>query len=260
MEASNQPQTIIIKQKRGCLMSFLIFLLIVLLLIILAPFIFGVGILALLGSLIGLSTSDKTTNSRNESYDKIVYETELPQIRTIENKTFVFGEVVSGSKDNSNSNPTVDMGDWVFIGYIDETDVSKIHIGDNISLIIREISAENYEAKIEYIDPKGEEKSGAIQHQIKAVISKNTSNASIKSGYSANGEIILKRVKDALTVPESILVFVADSQFVYVENPQIADTKKYTKTYVKTGLSDGLYVEIKEGIKEGTPLRGAKKK
>jgi len=55
MATNEQPQTIIVKEKRGCLSGCLIFLLIILLICVLAPWIFGVGILALLGALIGLS-------------------------------------------------------------------------------------------------------------------------------------------------------------------------------------------------------------
>jgi HlyD family secretion protein len=78
----------------------------------------------------------------------------------------------------------------------------------------------------------------------------------IRSGYSANGEIITEKAEDVLTVPEFALEFAADSAFVYIENPQQEGEKKYTKTPVKIGLSDGFFVEIKEGITADTPVRG----
>jgi hypothetical protein len=53
--SDESTQTIIVKKKRGCLGGCLMILVIILLLCILAPVIFGVGIFALLGALIGLS-------------------------------------------------------------------------------------------------------------------------------------------------------------------------------------------------------------
>jgi len=55
MAASGEHQTIIVKEKRGCLSGCLMVLLIILLICILAPVLFGVGIFAFLGALIGLS-------------------------------------------------------------------------------------------------------------------------------------------------------------------------------------------------------------
>ena len=38
----------------------------------------------------------------------------------------------------------------------------------------------------------------------------------IRSGYSANAEIVLERAQKALTLPESTIEFSGDSTFVYV--------------------------------------------
>jgi HlyD family secretion protein len=97
---------------------------------------------------------------------------------------------------------------------------------------------------------------GATLFKVKAAVQKMNDNTFIRSGYSANGEIVTERAENVLTVPEYTLEFVADSVFVHVENPHKEGAEKYTKTYVKIGLSDGFSVEIKEGIEGDTPLRG----
>ena len=148
------------------------------------------------------------------------------------------------------------MNDLIFIGKVDETEVGRIGVGNHVKLIIGAIQESNFEAQLEYIAPKGTMENGATLFQVKAAVFKTNNGTFIRSGYSANGEIVTEKVEDALAVPESVLEFAADSAFVYIENPQKEGAEKYTKTHVVIGLSDGFFVEIKEGIEADTPLRG----
>ena len=148
------------------------------------------------------------------------------------------------------------MNDLIFVGKVDETEVGKISVGNLVSLKIGALQENNFDAQLEYIAPKGTMENGATLFQVKAAVLKRIDDKFIRSGYSANGEIVTEKAEDALTVPEFTLEFVADSAFVYVENPQKEGEEKYTKTPVKIGLSDGFFVEIKEGISADTPLRG----
>ena len=147
------------------------------------------------------------------------------------------------------------MNDLIFVGKVDETEVGRIYVGNHVNLIIGAIQDKNFDARLEYIAPKGTLENGATLFQVKAAVLKTNNDAFIRSGYSANGEIVTEKAEDVLAVPEFTLEFVADSAFVYVEN-QKENVEKYTKTPVTIGLSDGFYVEIKEGITNETPLRG----
>jgi HlyD family secretion protein len=148
------------------------------------------------------------------------------------------------------------MNDLIFVGNVDETEVGRIGVGNHVKLIIGAIQDENFEAQLEYIAPKGTMENGATLFQVKAAVYKMTDGTFIRSGYSANGEIVTEKVENALAVPEFVIEFVADSAFVYVENDIKEGAEKYTKTHVQIGLSDGFFVEIKEGIVADTPLRG----
>ena len=77
----------------------------------------------------------------------------------------------------------------------------------------------------------------------------------IRSGYSANAEIVLSKVDKVLTVPESAIEFSGDSTFVYVVKGD-GKEKKYERTQVTTGLSDGVNIEIKKGITKKDKVRG----
>jgi HlyD family secretion protein len=148
------------------------------------------------------------------------------------------------------------MNDLIFVGTVDETEVGRIGVGNHVKLIIGAIQNGNFEAELEYIAPKGTMENGATLFQVKAAVYKNNDGPFIRSGYSANGEIVTEKAEEVLAVPEYTIEFAADSAFVYVENPLKESKDKYIKTPVTIGLSDGFFVEIKEGITVETPLRG----
>jgi len=150
------------------------------------------------------------------------------------------------------------MNDLIFVGKVDETEVGRIKEGNLVKLIIGAIQDGDFEAQLEYIAPKGTMENGATLFQVKAAVRKTNDDTFIRSGYSANGEIITEKAENVLAVPEFAFEFAADSIFVYVENQQKEGAEKYTKTPVVIGLSDGFYVEIKEGITAETSLRGKK--
>ena len=77
----------------------------------------------------------------------------------------------------------------------------------------------------------------------------------IRSGYSANAEIVLARVENVLTIPESAIEFSGDSVFVYVIKGD-GKNKSYERTNVETGLSDGVNIEIKKGLTAKDKVRG----
>ena len=95
------------------------------------------------------------------------------------------------------------------------------------------------------------ENNGANQFEVKAAVSVQ-SDKMIRSGYSANAEIVLETVRNVLSVPESALEFRGDDTFVYLKN----EKGEYKLQKVKTGLSDGVNIEIKSGLKEGDTVRG----
>ncbi|MBP5619642.1 MAG: efflux transporter periplasmic adaptor subunit, partial [Bacteroidaceae bacterium] len=77
----------------------------------------------------------------------------------------------------------------------------------------------------------------------------------IRSGYSANAEIVLDKADKVLCIPESAIEFSGDSTFVYIIKGE-GKQKKYERTLVTTGLSDGVNIEIKKGITAKDKVRG----
>lgn len=150
-----------------------------------------------------------------------------------------------------------DMGNLIFRGNIDETEVGKLVTGMPMKITIGALNDTRLEAALEYISPKAVENNGANQFEIKAAV-RQVGNKQIRSGYSANAEIVLASARNVLTIPESAVVFEGDQTFVYVVKNAGKDTT-YEKKKVVIGMSDGVSVEIKSGITAKDKVRGPKK-
>lgn len=150
------------------------------------------------------------------------------------------------------------MNDLIFRGNIDETEVGRIHEGMPVKLTIGALQNLTFNAVLEYISPKGVETNGANQFEIKAAIAVPDSTQ-IRSGYSANAEIVLQRADKVLAVPESTIEFSGDSTFVYIMTDSVPE-QKFKRTQVTTGMSDGIKIEIKKGVTAKDKIRGAEKK
>jgi HlyD family secretion protein len=142
------------------------------------------------------------------------------------------------------------MNDLIFDGNVDETEVGRLTEGMPVVIKIGALQDYSFDATLEYISPKATPSNGANQFEIKAAVAV-PSDAMIRSGYSANAEIVLQKVEGVLTIPESAVVFEGDSTYVMLVNG-----KEYTKKNIVTGLSDGVNIEVKSGLTENDRVRG----
>jgi HlyD family secretion protein len=147
------------------------------------------------------------------------------------------------------------MSDLIFRGNIDESEVGRIHAGMPMTITIGALQNLRFDAVLEYISPKAVQSNGANQFEIKASVSVSDT-IQMRSGYSANADIVLAEGKDVLSVPESAIEFSGDSTFVYVIKGESSD-KTYIRTHVETGLSDGVKIEIRKGLTEKDMVRGS---
>ena len=148
------------------------------------------------------------------------------------------------------------MNDLIFRGNVDETEVGKISEGTPVSITLGALQNMKFDAVLEYIAPKATEKNGTNQFEIKAAI-QVPDGVTIRSGYSANAEIVLEKADGALSVPESAVEFVGDSTYVYLLTDSVP-RQQFERKAVLTGISDGIRIEIKQGLKQGDVVRGVK--
>lgn len=161
--------------------------------------------------------------------------------QVIESNTFNEGTTIAS---------VANMGEMIFEGKLDESEVGKVKENMDIVLTIGAIDKESFNAKLEYIAPKGIIENGAIQFLIRASISKENSSF-LRAGYSANADIILSKKENVMAIPESVLQFEKEKTFVEVETKN----QVFEKRFIKTGLSDGINIEIIDGLKKTDKLK-----
>lgn len=146
------------------------------------------------------------------------------------------------------------MNDLIFRGNIDETEVGQLVVGMPMKITIGALQNLKFDADLEYISPKAVQSNGANQFELKAAVRVLKGNK-IRSGYSANAQIILASAHNVLSLPESAIEFSGDSTFVYIIKGS-GEKKNYQRRQVTTGLSDGVNIEIKKGISAKDKIRG----
>lgn len=163
--------------------------------------------------------------------------------------------IMSNSFNDGTTIATVaNMGDLIFKGSIDETEVARLKVGMPMNIRIGALQDVVFPATLEYIAPQVKTgTTSANQFEIKAAV-KVADEATIRAGYSANAEIVIESQQDVPSIPEGCITHENGQAFVFVltkENPQT-----YEKREITTGLSDGLYIQVKSGLKAGEKIRG----
>lgn len=149
------------------------------------------------------------------------------------------------------------MNDLIFRGNIDETEVGRLSTGMTMKITIGALQDLKFDARLEYIAPKATDQNGANQFEIKAAVNLPSNATNIRSGYSANAEIVLAEAKNVLAVQESAIEFDGDDTYVYVIKGE-GDKQTYERRKVQTGISDGINIEIHSGVKPNERIRGPK--
>lgn len=149
------------------------------------------------------------------------------------------------------------MNDLIFRGNIDETEVGRLSTGMTMKITIGALQDLKFDARLEYIAPKATDQNGANQFEIKAAVNLPSNATNIRSGYSANAEIVLAEAKNVLAVQESAIEFDGDDTYVYVIKGE-GDKQTYERHKVQTGISDGINIEIRSGVKPNERIRGPK--
>ena len=163
--------------------------------------------------------------------------------------------VLSNTFNDGTTIATVaNMNDLIFRGNIDETEVGRLVEGMPMKITIGALQDLSFEANLEYVSPKAVESNGANQFEVKAAVHV-IKGGKIRSGYSANAEIVLAKANKVLSIPESAIEFSGDSTFVYIVKGE-GEKKTYDRRAVTTGLSDGVNIEIKKGITAKDQVRG----
>jgi HlyD family secretion protein len=142
-----------------------------------------------------------------------------------------------------------DMNDMIFKGTVDEIDVGKLQMGLAARLKIGALPDATVTGKVSRIAPQGIERNNARLFEVE--IRLDPTEVLLRAGYSATADLVIREKKEALIIPERLVLFEDQGRSTYVEVPGDAESAPPRKVPIKTGLSDGLSIEIVEGLRRG---------
>lgn len=142
------------------------------------------------------------------------------------------------------------MENLLFKGTVDEIDVGKIEEGMPVEIKIGALPADTIHGEVSRISLKAIEDENATVFPIEIAIT-DAGGVKLRAGYSANADIIIKRMEEVITIPERV-VNMRDGH-AFVDIPGEEPNERVEKE-VKLGLSDAITVEVEDGLKEGAKV------
>ena len=143
-----------------------------------------------------------------------------------------------------------DMSDLIFKGTVDEIDVGKLSMGMIARIKVGALPTDVVTGKVQRIAPQAQRKEGATLFDVEIELDPNQ-KITLRAGYSANADVIIREKKDVLVLPERLVSFEDGGKKTLVELPQADPKAEPKKVEIKTGISDGLNIEIVSGLKKG---------
>jgi len=142
------------------------------------------------------------------------------------------------------------MSDLIFKGTVDEIDVGKLSVGMIARIKVGALPTDVVTGKVARIAPQAQQKEGATLFDVEIELEPGQ-KITLRAGYSANADVIIREKKDVLVVPERLVLFEDGGKKTYVELPGANPKDEPKKVEIKTGISDGLNIEVVAGVKKG---------
>src|SRR6266480_3742826 len=143
-----------------------------------------------------------------------------------------------------------DMRDLIFKGTVDEIDVGKLSVGMPTRIKVGALPTDIVTGRVSRIAPQAQQKEGATLFDVEIEL-EHGAKVTLRAGYSANADIIIREKKEVLTIPERLVTFEDGGKKATVEIPGATPKAEPKKVEIKTGISDGLNVEVLSGLKKG---------
>ena len=210
--------------------------------------------------------------SLENQYDRLDNYTITSPIKgTVVEKSFKEGDTLSAGKALCT---IYDLSYLEFTMNIDELDIMKIVVGQDVTVTADAIPGQTFEGAVTKMSVRGTTAGGVTSYPVTVRIDDVTG---LLPGMNVNAEILIRNAENVLAVPVSAVsrgnrVFVkADGgQEPPNETPETSGQGEmpargntpvrgdipagYREMFVETGASDELFVEITSGLKEGDEI------
>jgi HlyD family secretion protein len=146
-----------------------------------------------------------------------------------------------------------DMRELIFRGTVDEIDVGKLSEALPARLKIGALPDKEVRGRLTRIAPQAIEKDNAKLFEVEIELDPGQ-QVTLRSGYSANVDLVIREKTDVVLVPERLVTFEDGGKKAFVEVPGDKPGTEPKKVEIATGLSDGLNLEVISGIEAGAKV------
>ena len=146
-----------------------------------------------------------------------------------------------------------EMKDLIFKGTVDEIDVGKLRVNLPARIKVGALPTDIVTGHVSRIAPQAQQKEGATLFDVEIELDRSN-GITLRAGYSANADLIIREKKEVLMLPERVVIFEDGGKKASVELPGADSKAEPKKVAVKLGISDGMNVEVLEGLQKGTKV------
>ena len=139
------------------------------------------------------------------------------------------------------------MEKLLFKGTVDEIDVGKMQEGMQAEIKIGALPGDIVYGEVSRISLKAKQQDNATVFPVEITIT-DTNGTILRAGYSANADIIIERVLNAVTIPERVIKMKDGKSFIEVPG---SEPGSRIEKEIEVGLSDAITIAVLDGLKEG---------
>lgn len=156
------------------------------------------------------------------------------------------GTIITSPMSNVSGGTTLltfaDLTDLRVIGQLDEAQIGRVKVDQTVSFRVDAYPARTFEGHVHRVSPLGTVDSNVVVFDVEIVVSDAAAHL-LRSGMSADVEIVTAQQQDALQVPLAAIRSRGSLREV-----QLADG---SRREIKTGATDGTHIVVLEGLSEG---------
>ena len=135
-----------------------------------------------------------------------------------------------------------DLSDLRIIASVDEAQISRVQVGQRVDINVDTYGDRTFRGKVDRVSPLGVDTSSVITFDVEIAVVDEAASL-LRSGMSADIEIVTAEQKDVLLVPLIAIQSSGRRRFVKLQNGE--------ERTIKTGSTDGTQMVVLEGVGEG---------
>ena len=182
------------------------------------------------------------------------YTITAPISGTVVTKNNKAGDKVDSSNATTPMCIIYDMSSVQFDLNVDEIDVAKIKVGQEVTVTADAVSDKTFKGVVEKVSLNGTSANGVTNYPVTVAIA---DYGELLPGMNIDAEIIVDKAENVVSIPVGSLV---RGNIVYVQGDKEREDDNapegYKSVEVKTGISDDNFIEIKSGLNENDVVRG----